>query len=71
MTMTPILDVGGGRWLALNGQVYDLPLGDPVRLDDSNRERWEATARRGGHDLTDLLCSIAEPARCESSAPEC
>lgn len=55
MTMTPVLDLGDGNWLGPNGQVYDLPMGDPVDLDDDNRARWEAAAERGGHTLDELL----------------
>ena len=55
MTMIPVLDLGGDRWLGANGQVFDRPMGDPVLLDDDNRAAWEAAAQRGGHDLAALL----------------
>ncbi|MFD9829014.1 hypothetical protein ACFWXB_16200 [Tsukamurella tyrosinosolvens] len=50
-----MLNFGGDRGLCLNGQVHDLPLGDPTNLTDSNRARWEAAAERGGHQLDALL----------------
>lgn len=61
---------GSGRVLTLAQEVQDqireyrqrgyevgipVPEGNPVSLTAENREYWEAAARRGGHELADLL----------------
>lgn len=50
-----VLILGGNRWLGHNGRVLPKPIGIPVDLKSNTLKFWEAAARRGGYELSELI----------------